>query len=159
MKSEENILKSWRQNNTNHHLKKRFKSSSCEIDSIMYEWFSAVRLKNISISGPIIQVTLEIENFKASNGWLEKFKLLHNISCKLISGESADVSIHEANEWKNKLKNLCSGYAERDIYNCDENGLVFRALPSKTLCEKSDKSFGGKTSKQRLTVLLCANIC
>ena len=42
--------------------------------------------------------------------------------------------------------------------HCDETGLCFRALPVGTLCFKNDKLSGSKKSKERLTVLLTANM-
>ncbi|XP_025405571.1 tigger transposable element-derived protein 6-like, partial [Sipha flava] len=44
------------------------------------------------------------------------------------------------------------------IFNCDETGLFFRALPDKTLCLKNEICRGGKKAKDRLTILLCVNM-
>jgi hypothetical protein len=101
---------------------------------------------------------LNFGSFKASNGWLHKFKTRHNILCKTICGESADAPKEIADLWKKKLYRLCDGYSERDIFNCDETGLMFRAIPDKTLTMKNDRCFGRKISKQHLTVLLCSNM-
>lgn len=38
---------------------------------------------------------LKITDFKASNGWLEKIRLLYNISFKTCSGESNNVNLEE----------------------------------------------------------------
>ena len=49
-----------------------------------------------------------------------------------------------------------SGYSLDQIFNCDETGLNFRLLPTKTLTfEKS--ADGRKKSKDRVTVNLCSN--
>ena len=53
---------------------------------------------------------------------------------------------------------IYEGYEHRNIYKCDEKGLFFRALPSKTLSMKYELCKGGKFSKERLTIFLCANI-
>ena len=53
----------------------------------MLEWFRKARSKNIPVSEPILQqkacavaAQMGIEQeFKASNGWLEKFKIRYNI--------------------------------------------------------------------------------
>ena len=82
------------------------------------------------------------DDFKTSNGWLHKFKTRHNILCKTICGESADASKETADLSKEKLYRLGDGYLERDIFNCEETGLMFRALPDKTLTMKNDKCFG-----------------
>ena len=49
-------------------------------------------------------------------------------------------------------------YSVSEIYNCDETRLYFRALPEGTLCFKNDKLSGSKKSKERLTVLVTANM-
>jgi hypothetical protein len=146
-------------------MKKKLKSDSSQIDEVVYEWFCAGRYKNAPISGPLIQEkaleaarALNFGCFKASNGWLQKFKTRHNILCKTICGEPADAPKETADLWKEKLSRLCDGYSERNIFNCDQTGLMFRALPDKTLTMKNDKCFGRKILKQRLTVLLCSNM-
>ena len=51
-----------------------------------------------------------------------------------------------------KIRELCKGYDQKDIWNMDESGCFFKALPSKGLARKEKKSKGGKKSKQRITV-------
>ena len=42
----------------------------------------------------------ECENFKASNGWLDKFKSRYNISFKVVCGESKSVDTETVDEWR-----------------------------------------------------------
>jgi hypothetical protein len=49
-------------------------------------------------------------------------------------------------------------YRDCDIYNLDETGLFWQLMPDKTLGFKGQKYSGGKKSKERLSVLLCANL-
>jgi hypothetical protein len=53
---------------------------------------------------------------------------------------------------------LISPYEPKNIYNADKTGLFFRVSPTKSLAVKGEKCIGGKTSKERLTVLLCGNM-
>lgn len=53
---------------------------------------------------------------------------------------------------------MISPYEPKNIYNADETGLFFHALPTKSLTVKREKFAGGKMSKERLTVLLCGNM-
>lgn len=166
LKDKEGIYKSWRENGFSEKSKKRLKTEAFEIDSVLYDWYCAARQKKIPVSGPILQEkALEIaknlgcsEEFKASNGWLHRFKTRHNLCSKILCGESADVPAIVAEDWKKKVAGFCEAYAQRDIFNCDETGLFYRALPNRTLCLKKEKCYGGKKAKQRLTVLLCANL-
>lgn len=49
-------------------------------------------------------------------------------------------------------------YKDEDIFNGDETGLFYKLTPEKTLQFKNEKCVGGKLSKVRLTVLVCANM-
>lgn len=116
------------------------------------------------ISGPLIQEkALQVakienfENFSASNGWLEKFRIRHAITFKSICGESKSVDTSVVKDWTEKLEGICEGYADVDIWNLDETGLFFKALPDKTMCLRGEKCSGGKLAKERLTLMLCVN--
>ncbi|KAJ8897590.1 hypothetical protein PR048_002939 [Dryococelus australis] len=70
---------------------------------------------NIPLSAPLIRKkTLEMaketgfEDFKASMGWLDKFRTRHNISYKNICGEG---------KCKEKMNDLCETYSEKDPFN------------------------------------------
>jgi hypothetical protein len=58
----------------------------------MWDWFHQAQDKPIPLSGPILQSKalefasqLDIVDFKASNGWLEKFKACHAIKAFTVS--------------------------------------------------------------------------
>ncbi|GBM47041.1 Tigger transposable element-derived protein 6 [Araneus ventricosus] len=92
------------------------------------------------------------------SGWLRKFKLRHGVTGKTLSGESGDVDCETVDDWiQNQLPDLIKEYEQKDIFNADETCLFYNLLRFKTLVIKSDTCHGGKKSKVRLTVLLCAN--
>ena len=136
-----------------------------EIDDLTWRWFQRARSLNIPVSGPMIQeqareyaVQLNnVDDFKASNGWLDRFKSRHNIGGSKLSGERASVDATTVDSWLERLPNITRDYEARDIYNMDETGLFFRALPDKSLVVKGSDCAGGKKSKERLTVALCVN--
>ena len=102
---------------------------------------------------------LGIEDFKASNGWLVRFRDRHGITFKLVHGEEKSAPVSDANLWReNEKKKIMEKYAPDDIYNADETGMFYQLLPEKTLSLKGEKCSGGKKSKQRVTVLLCTNL-
>ena len=101
-----------------------------DINQICWDWFQEATGRRINISGPLIQEKalkfakdLGVDQFKASNGWLQSFLKRHNIVFRTLSGESGDVNVTIVSEWKSKLPNLIKDYHPRDIYNMDETGL------------------------------------
>ena len=62
-----------------------------------------------------------------------------------------------ASWFETRLPTILPNYELPDIYNTDEFGLFFQALPSKSLHLKDEKCIGGKFSKVRLTGLAAAN--
>ena len=62
-----------------------------------------------------------------------------------------------ASWFETRLPTILPNYELADIYNADEFGLNFQALPSKSLHLKDEKCIGGKFSKVRLTGLAAAN--
>ena len=93
-----------------------------------------------------------MDSFKESEGWLDKWKLSHGIKVKQISGESLGVFETTVESWTERIKELCKGYHQRDVWNMDESGCFFKALSAKSLAQKGKKAKGGKRSKQRITV-------
>ena len=71
-------------------------------------------------------------DFKASRGWLTRFKIRHNITSAILSGERAAVSMDTVDDGKETFLDLIKDYEPRDIFNMGETGLFFRALPDKT---------------------------
>ena len=114
-------------------------SFSEELNKAVYAWFTRVRTQNIPVSGPLLQAQavifakqLGFDEFKGSNGWLENFRKRFNIRFQSVSGEGASVDIDVVDNWKEKVHTLIEGYDPENVFNMDETGLFFRALPKKT---------------------------
>ena len=132
------------------------------INEILYSWFKKCETSGIYVTGPLLKEEAmnikeklnrpELDSFKASDGWLGKWKLSYGIKEKQISGESLDVSATTVESWMERVQELCKGYEDKDILNMDESGCFFKSLPTKGLAIKGRKSKGGKKSKQRITV-------
>ena len=55
----------------------------------------------------------------------------------LFSGEGKDVTREMIDPWKETtLQTILTNYAKTDIYNAEEFGLFFKALPKETLHQK-----------------------
>ncbi|XP_033229551.1 tigger transposable element-derived protein 4-like [Belonocnema kinseyi] len=134
VKNKDKIIEMWFDNRNEKQCgKTSLNGAGIFVDSVVFESFCIVRAHNVPGSSPLIQnkaleVAKEVgaSDFKASNGWLEKFRVRHKISYKTVCAESAAVNVDTVDGWIKKL-------------------------PSET-CS------GTKSSKERLTVLLCAYV-
>ena len=87
-----------------------------------------------------------------------RLSLIAIISVSVFCLESAGVDMSAVDSWCRALGDIVKDYNFDDIYNCDETGLLFRTMPTKSYVEKTDTVHGTKGSKERLTVLLCCNM-
>ena len=138
---------------------------SIELEERVYEFLRLARERGRSITGPTLRSMaiaeaqdLKIEDFKASDGWLSKFKSRHGIKAKTISGEAKAVDIHVVQDWKEELPAILRDYEPSDVFNCDETGLFFKTATDRSLVLPGDDGHGHKKFKDRVTVMLCCNM-
>lgn len=135
----------------------------------LFLWFSQLRGMGSPVSGPMLQAkAIEFQkkfkdgedNFSASDGWIYRWKKKYGIRQLNISGEKLSANASEVVEFQSKINEvvLNEGLTYDQIFNCDETGLNFRMLPSKTLAAKSERNAPGfKKSKERVTILAACN--
>lgn len=147
---------------------KKLKSSmQCELEEKLLLWMKEVRATEVV---PIttkmlfqkainLSKELKIENgFECTESWIQRFKKRYSISKGKIVGEAKEVDISVSNNFlQDTWEQLRSAYADCDIFNADETGLFYKCMPNTTLKFKGESCIGGKLSKERLTVLLCAS--
>ncbi|CAN0128338.1 unnamed protein product, partial [Heterosigma akashiwo] len=139
------------------------------VDAETYEWATALREAGYPLSGEMIQMRAEslaekygYEDFKHSNGWLDRFLKRHNMRSANLHGEGGDVDEKKHAEAIGKLKEELADYDPDDIYNMDETGLFFKLLPKKTylLASEDKKNTRGTKAikaKDRVTLIVCCN--
>lgn len=59
--------------------------------------------------------------------------------------------------WKERLPDILQGWTPQNIWNMDETGQFFRAMPNKSLTEASRNCTGGEKSKEGLICALFVN--
>lgn len=163
-KNRESSLSAFEKNLTT--CKKLKKCDKTDVDAALLSWFKVQRSAGLPISGPILKVQAEkfaaqlgYKEFKCNNGWIDRFKNRNNIVYAKVSGEALSVDKTVVSDWiKNAWPDLKQGYADNNIYNADEAGVFYNLTPDKTFKFKNEKCIGGKLAKDRLTVLVCANM-
>lgn len=131
-----------------------------DVDEHVFGFFNRARSKNMPITGPMLkEEALSFasqnghDNFQASEGWLSAFLKRHKIKFVALCGEAAEVPEGVVDDFKARLPLLLQGYKPEDIYNCDESGLYFRGIPTKSFIKSGDSCSGVKVLKERITVL------
>jgi hypothetical protein len=78
-----------------------------------------VSTNDLKIKSLEIAKELNIENFKGSNGYIDKWKKRFNVKFKIFSGEGGSVDECVVNEWFSRLGGSLKQYDYRFIYNLD----------------------------------------
>ena len=155
------ITEAYESGQVNTSRKKMKKSTNSDLDEAVFLWFKNARSNNIPVSGNIIKEkaislskSLDLADFKASEGCLDKWKQRHNVTFKTVSGEENSVTPEMTASWSETyLPTILARYELKDIYNADEFGLFYQALPDKSFHFKGNRCSGGKHSKIRFTGL------
>lgn len=152
------------QQNKNISKKRLRKGCSKEVENALLIWFKEMRSKEAILTGPLLlekaQYFADMLNveFVPKGGWLERWKKRENIHFKNVHGEKSSADAQSATEWlRNILPSYLEEYPEDAIYNADESALFYKAVPSGTLANKSEKVSGRKVPKDRITLLFIAN--
>ena len=109
------------------------------INNVFYEWCTKCRQTGIYPDEVMLQEEAfkfktelndsNLGDFKASNGQSEHFKKRFGLRQTRIVGEAGHVPITIINASMERLPEIIQGYSADDIWNIDESGLFFKALP------------------------------
>lgn len=150
----------------NRNFKKMRASNHESLDQALLKWFKQQRSLNAPINGHVLQSKagqlaelLGMADFNCSSAWIDRFKVRHNINFGKVCGEAKDVDNLVTEKWiQSEWPKIRNQFKDEDIFNGDETGLFFKMAPQNTLKFKHEKCVGGKMSKDRVTVFVCANM-
>ncbi|XP_043476223.1 jerky protein homolog-like isoform X1 [Leptopilina heterotoma] len=138
-----------------------------DLDESLYDWCKQKRMAGETISGTVLKekglLVNEIVNgksdFKASDGWLSRFKRRYQIRNGCIQEEKGSAEVSASAEFVKKLRLIMvnQNLKPHQVYNAKEMGCYWRSLPETTFVDKFEKDTGFKASKQRVTVMVAAN--
>jgi hypothetical protein len=167
-KNQEAIVRDFEAGNQSRRKSKK-KCNFETLDKLLLEWFKQASASNTAgLTGLVLQQQAiklakaadipEFDETKIDANWINRFKKRHSIISKIQHGESSSVNPGDVTNWQeNQLPEIQRNFAKKDIFNVDECGLMWKALPNRTLAFKEDKCSGGKHSKERITVLIGAS--
>lgn len=164
-KNQQQILIKW-QTNDNPNRKRQRTGKDADVEAALKTWFTSSRGRDVPLSGPLLQEkakdlakTMNKPDFKPTSGWFCRWKERNAIVYKRVHGEKKDADEPAAERWiTDVLPELIRNYKPEDIYNCDETGIYYRAMPEGTLAQKSESVSGSKKAKDRITALVCTNM-
>lgn len=139
-----------------------------ELDNRLYAWFRKQRVIGDRITDAVLQEKAKELNetfggpssFSASKGWIWRFKNRHGINLLKPQGDTANADTWTTAEFTHSfLERLEEERIKlQNVYNMAETGLVWKALPKRTLVDTLGRRvYGNKIKKDRVTVGLCAN--
>jgi len=138
-----------------------------EIDEQLLTWLLDARDKQLPVTTPLLRVkALELitpthPKFKASDGWVQKFKQRHSLvlRMKTLLAQELPATLEERiMAFRSQLQRLKEINKFEVIGNMDETPLYFDVVPNRILDKKGKKSIIVRTTgsqKRHLTVTLC----
>ena len=65
-----------------------------DLDKAVYTWFHNTHANNVPVSGVVLKEkalqfakSLHLDDFRASDGWLDRWKSRHNVTFREVSGQ------------------------------------------------------------------------
>ena len=137
LKEKHKIVRAYEEGSYSDKRKKMRQSDYPDLNKALSQWFRTVRSSNVPLSGPLLQEKaryfaeqLGYENFKASNGFLDRFKEREGITGQNVCGEEKSVDQDIVHAWCERLPDICRNYTPRDRYNADETGIFLEGNTS-----------------------------
>ncbi|KAM8953339.1 uncharacterized protein RCH25_044182 [Pelodytes ibericus] len=97
-------------------IRRRRRTTNDQVNAAVWEWLLSTQDSAITLSGRIIrekalQIASElgIQDFKASNGWLNSFKKTHNIHCYSLPFGSPVFGEDKMEEWLSQMNTMDDG--------------------------------------------------
>ena len=129
-----------------------------DLDKVLLEWFKLAREKNVAVNAQMIQERsvmygrqLGHGSFSGSKMWLDRWMSRHNIK---LPSQDLGLDLTVVTDWRQKLQSICEGYDLGNVFVADEAGLLYRALPKKSMVIKCEEAKG---VKDRISVLVACS--
>ncbi|XP_063089639.1 tigger transposable element-derived protein 1-like isoform X2 [Cavia porcellus] len=142
-----------------------------EVEKLLLVWLNEKQLAGDSVSGAMIcekarklHSDLLQENlstcatgdaFKASRGWFDKFRKrsgIHSVIRRVEASSSDRAATETYKKEFTEFMNQAEGYVTQQVFSCDETGLFWKKMPSRTYITKKEKALPGQSEQQKVIV-------
>lgn len=152
----------------------RTRSSIVEnMEKLLALWIEDQNQRNVPVSLAVIQTKAKSlyddlkakeggcskeEQFTASRGWFQRFKIRYNFHNIKVTGESASSDTTAAEKFVPQFEKLVEEYSPKQVFNVDETGIFWKRMPARTYISQEEKHAPGfKAAKDRVTLLVGGN--
>ncbi|XP_070503737.1 jerky protein homolog-like [Chironomus tepperi] len=137
-----------------------------ELENKLLEWYNEIRERGSFVSGPMIAQKAQeyhkelgyTDNFSASNGWLDRFKVRNGIKLCGLREVRTESDENAVGPFKSELESLAQWYnlSLEQVYNADETDLFWKMLPNPE-SDLNEVKASVRAYRERMTVLCCSN--
>ncbi|XP_040107375.1 tigger transposable element-derived protein 4 [Oryx dammah] len=137
-----------------------------DLEEALMRWYRIAQCLNVPVNGPMLRLKandfaqkLGHNDFKCSNGWLDRFKSRYGLVFRAQPVEATGVSADPSAVWhQNILPYYLNDYHPKNVFNVKETGLLYRMLPTNTFAFKGETCSIGKLCKDRITLVVGTNM-
>lgn len=136
------------------------------LEDKLLEWYNECRAQGGYVSGPMIAVKAQelhkelgyTDNFTASNGWLDRFKVRNGIKLCGLREVRTESDVNAVAPFKAELESLAQWYnfTLEQVYNADEADLFWKMMPNPE-SDMNEVKASVRAYRERMTVMCCAN--
>lgn len=137
-----------------------------DLEETLMRWYRIAQCLNVPVNGPMLRLKandfaqkLGHNDFKCSNGWLDRFKSRYGLVFRAQPVEATAVSVDPSAVWhQNVLPYYLNDYHPKNVFNIKETGLLYRMLPTNTFAFKGETCSIGQLCKDRITLVVGTNM-
>lgn len=137
-----------------------------DLEEALMRWYRIAQCLNVPVNGPMLRLKandfaqkLGHNDFKCSNGWLDRFKSRYGLVFRAQPTEASGIPVDPSTVWyQNVLPYYLNDYHPKNVFNIKETALLYRMLPTNTFAFKGETCSIGKLCKDRITLVVGANM-
>ncbi|NXS53632.1 TIGD4 protein, partial [Brachypteracias leptosomus] len=167
MKNKEKVLEAFESLRFDPKRKRLRTAFYTDLEEALVKWYRIAQCLNVPVNGPMLRLKandfaqkLGHNDFKCSNGWLDRFKSRYGLVFRAQPvGVAATTTGVVPTLWcQNVLPFYLNDYQPKNVFYIQETGLLYQMLPQNTFAFKGETCSVGEQSKERITVVVGTNI-